>query len=112
MYVYIYIYQKKSLWALPSCTNYGPKMIVELHFQFCTNFNTQLQGNPSPNGSRAPGLFLYPFPDEFIHKSVHKWLWSSRSISLSISIQIHKEICPKSALDLQVHFCITFNINS
>ena len=33
-------------------------------------------------------------------------------ISVFISTPIHKQICPKRALELQVHFCINFNTNS
>ena len=80
-------------------------------------------------------LCMHQFPYKFISKSVNKWLWSFRSISVQNSISIHKQICPKRlwrprsisvaisiqihmqihtqmALELQVHFCSNFNTKS
>jgi predicted choloylglycine hydrolase len=87
-------------------------MALELQFHFCTNFNTNSYVNLSKNGSGAPGPFLYQFQYKFICKSIQKRLWSFRSISVPISIQIHMQIYTKKAMELQVHFCTKFNTNS
>ena len=89
------------------CTNFNTisyvhlyKKALELQVHFCTNFNTNSYANLYNKGSGAPGPFLYQFRYKFICKSIQKWLWSSRSISVSISIQFHKQICSK--MDVEV----------
>ena len=47
-----------------------------------------------------------------IRKTPQITKWSSWSRSVPISVQIHKQICLKRALELQVHFCMKINPNS
>ena len=88
------------------------KMALELQVHVCINFNTNSYTNLYKTGSGAPGPFLYQFQYKVICKSIQTQLWSSRSISVPISIQIHKQINIKMTLELQVYFCSIFNTNS
>jgi hypothetical protein len=106
------------------------KQALVLQVHFCTNVDTNSYVNLYKNGSGAPGPFVYqfqfkfykkgsgapgpfliPFPYKFICKSIQKWLWSSGSISVPISIQIHMQMYTNMALELQVHFCTNINTN-
>jgi hypothetical protein len=110
---------------------FSPVMALELQVHFCIKSYFNPQANQSSNGSGAAGPYrysdLYKFMSKqitletalelqvhfcikiytkIISKSVQEWLWSSRSISVSKSIHVHKHISPEMALELQVHFCI------
>ena len=95
--IHMQIYTKMALeLQVPFCTNFNTnsyvnlyKMALELQVNFYINFHTKSYVNLYKKRSGAPGPFLNQFQYKFICKSIQKGLWSSRSLSVPISIQIH-----------------------
>ena len=97
VHIYIYLYTYLYIWSPP------PKTYLRQE-RFGIEIDIHSEANQSSNASGATGPLLYQIPYKFICKSVQQWLWSSRTISVLKSIQIHKQISPEMAVELQVHY--------